>query len=1019
MQLSKNATGNLINRYKAVLKKCNLLNTFGSLAMATMLCLGLAGGLTLELGNPQGALAATVTDVKSDGTATNANGGDHTVSTDQSGNDAYGGQANTSNSTSGGDSASATANNNTLDITNTGTITNAYGGSAFSGGGDVTLGNGHGGDGSTATASNNNMTIAVGGTVNNDAYGGYAWSLGGVVDSGSGGDGGNANAAMANENEIGISGTVDWSAYGGYAKSEGGDVTLGNGHGGDGSTATASNNNMTIAVGGTVNNDAYGGYAWSLGGVVDSGSGGDGGVAIANENEITIYGTVKNYTYGGYAWNLANDGGTAGTATASYNIVTVETGSTINRDTYGGYAKSNGGDVDSGTGGDAGAVTTNENGITIRGTVDWSAYGGQAQSNGGNSDSGTGGTAGVATANNNSVTVETSGTVKQGIYAGYALSFGGGSDSGTGGDASTATANENKITIYGTVGFSVLGSYATSEGGTNDNDIAGNAATATASFNTVLIEGATIGTVGNDKVGHIIGGVAIGNADSRAENNTVTLSGAVTFLNANNFVTGGLTQNQFKGFLVSPHTFNGNTLNVERYAGNKIGTLGNFETYNFIVGDTVKNSDTLLEVGTLHLSNGASGANEKFASIGSVSIAPNSLLTEKDYIILVDYDTANGTLGNNNGSVTAQQGTFLDMTAWVSQDTSLGAIVATFSPPKTNALAGGIMGANAAGMGQVILNMEHTTDGATSSAQDAIDITLGKEKSINAGSEILGEQKAFTTFATISGGTMSYDVGDGLDVQSLSFVSGLTYGYKHKGGNLLLAAFFEGSTGSFDTHNTEVDGSSIHGDGNSDTYGFGLLARYDFYTDFGTPYFEGSFHYGQVRSQYQSDDIVDPVTRETASFENTNDYTAFHLGIGYIWDITKNSKLDLYANYYYIHQGADNFTILDSNFAMDSINSQRLRFGAEYSYYATLQDNSLLELSLGLAYEYEFDGHMRGTVLDVAIKEESLQGSTYIGELSAKYSPNSVEGLSFSLGVQGYLGEREGIVGSVGVQYSF
>ena len=38
--LTKGAIGNLINRYRAVLKKCNLINTFGSLAVASMLIAG-------------------------------------------------------------------------------------------------------------------------------------------------------------------------------------------------------------------------------------------------------------------------------------------------------------------------------------------------------------------------------------------------------------------------------------------------------------------------------------------------------------------------------------------------------------------------------------------------------------------------------------------------------------------------------------------------------------------------------------------------------------------------------------------------------------------------------------------------------------------------------------------------------------------------------------------------------------------------------------------------------------------
>ena len=43
MRQTKGAIGNLLNRYKAVLKKCNLLNTFGSLAVASMLVMGGVG----------------------------------------------------------------------------------------------------------------------------------------------------------------------------------------------------------------------------------------------------------------------------------------------------------------------------------------------------------------------------------------------------------------------------------------------------------------------------------------------------------------------------------------------------------------------------------------------------------------------------------------------------------------------------------------------------------------------------------------------------------------------------------------------------------------------------------------------------------------------------------------------------------------------------------------------------------------------------------------------------------------
>ena len=42
--MTKRAMGNLLNRYRSVLKKCHLMNTFGSLAVASILVMGAASG---------------------------------------------------------------------------------------------------------------------------------------------------------------------------------------------------------------------------------------------------------------------------------------------------------------------------------------------------------------------------------------------------------------------------------------------------------------------------------------------------------------------------------------------------------------------------------------------------------------------------------------------------------------------------------------------------------------------------------------------------------------------------------------------------------------------------------------------------------------------------------------------------------------------------------------------------------------------------------------------------------------
>ncbi len=59
--LTKGAIGNLINRYRAVLKKCNLINTFGSLAVAAMLVMGGAGVAVADYANYNGYKQIDVT----------------------------------------------------------------------------------------------------------------------------------------------------------------------------------------------------------------------------------------------------------------------------------------------------------------------------------------------------------------------------------------------------------------------------------------------------------------------------------------------------------------------------------------------------------------------------------------------------------------------------------------------------------------------------------------------------------------------------------------------------------------------------------------------------------------------------------------------------------------------------------------------------------------------------------------------------------------------------------------------
>jgi len=99
----------------------------------------------------------------------------------------------------------------------------------------------------------------------------------------------------------------------------------------------------------------------------------------------------------------------------------------------------------------------------------------------------------------------------------------------------------------------------------------------------------------------------------------------------------------------------------------------------------------------------------------------------------------------------------------------------------------------------------------------------------------------------------------------------------------------------------------------------------------------------------------------------------------------------------------------------DSVDSHRLRAGGRFNYAV----NAYIAPYAGLAYEYEFDGKAAATAYDQSIPAPSLQGGTGIGELGLTVKGNKNMPLSIDLGVQGYVGTREGVTGSLQVRYEF
>jgi outer membrane autotransporter protein len=229
-------------------------------------------------------------------------------------------------------------------------------------------------------------------------------------------------------------------------------------------------------------------------------------------------------------------------------------------------------------------------------------------------------------------------------------------------------------------------------------------------------------------------------------------------------------------------------------------------------------------------------------------------------------------------------------------------------------------------------------------------------------------------------------------------------------------AFFEYGSGSYDTYNSFSNAVSVHGDGDIYHIGGGVLGRMDFLnTGPGHIYTEASFRAGGVHNEYDSSDLRDSQGRK-AEYDSSSAYYGFHLGTGYVWNITDAASLDLYGKYFWTRQEGDSVRLSTGDpVKFKDTDSSRLRFGGRFAYAV----NECVSPYIGAAWEHEFNGKARATTNGYAIDAPSLRGDTGIGELGLTFKPSQTLPLSFDLGVQGYAGKREGMTGTLQAKWEF
>ncbi len=713
-------------------------------------------------------------------------------------------------------------------------------------------------------------------------------------------------------------------------------------------------------------------------------------------NRLTMEGGDTGRIYGGYVRHRGDP------ATASENIVIINRGNVVGSKpssgspdrtiVYGAYAVGIG---------DTGTAITNSNSVIINGgniidAVKGAYAGGDKESgyaeacgnsvvvNGGELSGAFGGDASAfqSISRNNSVIV-TGGTLKA-TGEDAAVIIGGIAE--TEKQGGKADASYNKVVVQGITLRNGQNVY----GGRSQN-LSGWSTALSAENNTVILDGGSLTDI--DVVSGYIFSWTSSLAYSATNNRMVILNNPDL---SGSYLYGGKVEitPSSSGGVGDVRT--GNSLEIHG-AGLTAANVLNFEKYSFYLPETIRSGDTVITL------TDTAGTDISNSSISSVVLEGGAAPLQKGDTITLLTNSAGGLKsdGYAQDTVSGTQGSTMEYEFALKTDgNSLYAVAvnsaASVAGRKSKALSEGYLA-----------GMALTLQGADLVAGQGMEAALRAAGTAGV--------RGPAAFGTLSGGSLRYDTGSHVDMKSLSMLAGLAWGTDTTPGRFTAGAFFEYGNGSYDTFNS-FNNASLNGDGDAWYVGGGILARMDFRpVGPGHFYAEASVRAGSLHNDYDNGDLRDADGLK-AAYDSSSAYYGMHLGAGYFRELTDAAGLDLYARYFWTHQEGDDVNLsTGEHLRFDGINSSRLRFGGRFTYHV----NEYVSPYMGVAWEHEFDGRANAVNTGFAIEAPDLEGDTGIGELGISLTPSSALPLFVDLGVQGYVGRREGVTGRMMLRFTF
>ena len=834
---------------------------------------------------------------------------------------------------------------------------------------------GHGSENASESDSVSGYTVEIkeGAVVEkvNPSYGGSV--LGGFI-----GQSNDGRAITENTVEM-TGGTVGRSIHGGYS--------LGNG---------VVRNNTVDIKGGQVTETVHGGYSNGSGNVTENKvfvSSGEVGKAVfgglADKNSTGVVQNNEVNITGGTLSEDVRGGQSDGSGEVKENIVTISgEKTTVNGTVYGGYSKGSGAvsnntvtmtggkvekEVRGGYSNGSGDVTENE--VFVKGgTVSKTIFGGFAgeKSNG--------------EVKGNTVTIE-GGTISEKVRGGY--SNGAGSVIG---NEVTMTGGEVKGNVYG--GYSNGSGNAESNtvtingGSVLDGIRGGQSAGGTVTGNTIDLNGGTVS--GRIYAGYSNNGTVTSNTINLNGANGIDITGAWLIGSGQHVATGQ----------------NGNTLNIRNFKG-RAQNIGNFDRINLdLAGLTLRAGDPIIvltEKETTRLGNSTIHLHTAQKAIAHT----NSALVPR-YEVIKNKTDAGLTAENvkyEKGQITVRQNGALQALYKVEWD-----------GPGIDSVDGDSINLVKTGETEIVPGTETMNESRlalTDFLNAAGDFILDRKLQCSLREDGSIPETCF--YGAVSGGDLHHDLNGNkawAHTTGTHWFLGIRSKLNEKQDtekDLNGALYIEAGWGNIDTHNRWAKGN-----GDIHYYGIGAIGeRKQKEGDWKGTYLQAHARIGRAFSDYNS--RLKDGSGEKLDYDKNSTYYGAELEIGREWQYHPDYMLDSYLKYRWLHLNGFNTEINGADHKLDDIDSHRTRLGTRLNYTAEKTGMPYI----GIAWEHEFDGNARGSVMGYSLKDTSLKGDSGVLELGVKFVPSEKSRWNYDFTIEGYVGQREGVMGNFVVNYLF